>query len=33
MFPYPVCTWDSCPAQDQLSDGQVGVAQRYVGTL
>lgn len=33
MFPYPVCDWNECPAQDQLSDGQVGVAQRYVGTL
>lgn len=33
MFPYPVCDWSTCPAQDQLSDGQVGVAQRYTGTL
>ena len=33
MFPYPVCDWRSCTAQDQLSDEQVGVEQLYVGAL
>ena len=33
MFPYPVCDYTSCPPQDQLSDGQVGVGHRYTGTL
>ncbi len=33
MFPYPVCTWQSCQAQDQLSDDQVGVTMYYSGTL
>ena len=32
MFPYPVCSWTSCVAQDQMSDTQVGVIQRYTGT-
>ncbi len=32
MFPYPVCTsMTDCEAQDQLTDGQVGIMQRYVG--
>jgi hypothetical protein len=33
MYPYPVCDWDSCTPQDQLSDGQSGVKHRYTGTL
>jgi hypothetical protein len=33
MYPYPVCDWDSCTPQDQLSDGQTGVKHRYTGTL
>ena len=33
MFPYPVCGWDDCTPQDVLSDGQIGVTQRYAGTL
>lgn len=33
MFPYPVCDWSTCVAQGNLSDGQVGVAQNYTGTL
>ncbi len=33
MFPYPICDWTSCTPQDQLSDGQVGVSQRYTGAL
>lgn len=32
MFPYPVCTsMVDCAPQDQLTDGQVGIIQRYVG--
>lgn len=32
MFPYPVCTsMTECNRQDQLSGGQVGIMQRYVG--
>jgi hypothetical protein len=33
MFPYPVCDFTSCLAQDQLTDAQNGVKQRYTGTL
>jgi hypothetical protein len=33
MYPYPVCDWSSCTAQDQLSDDQSGVKHRYTGTL
>lgn len=33
MFPYPVCSRTSCTEQTQLSDGQVGVTQRYTGAL
>jgi hypothetical protein len=33
MFPYPVCDWTECVAQDQMSDQQVGVKHRYTGTL
>lgn len=33
MFPYPVCDWTSCVAQDQMTDQQVGVKHRYTGTL
>ena len=33
MFPYPVCDWTSCIAQDQLTGGQTGVSHRYTGTL
>lgn len=31
MFPYPVCDWSSCVPQNELTGGQSGVAQRYVG--
>jgi hypothetical protein len=31
MFPYPVCTSQSCRPQDELTRGQGGVAHRYVG--
>lgn len=33
MFPYPICSWTSCTAQDLLSDDQIGVTQRYTGLL
>ena len=33
MFPYPVCSWTECIPQDELTDGQTGVTQRYTGTL
>jgi len=35
MYPYPVCDYyyTSCVKQDQLTDGQTGVWQRYIGTL
>lgn len=33
MFPYPVCDFNSCIPQDQLTDDQMGVSQRYTGTL
>ncbi|MDG1478180.1 MAG: hypothetical protein P8R54_01250 [Myxococcota bacterium] len=33
MFPYPVCDWDECVHQDDLSGGQQGVMHRYAGTL
>jgi len=33
MFPYPVCTGSNCDRQDQLSDDQGGVLNRYTGTL
>ena len=33
MFPYPVCDWTDCTAQDQLTSGQTGVSHRYTGTL
>ncbi len=33
MFPYSICDANSCLATDQLTDGQVGIAQRYIGNL
>jgi len=33
MFPYSICDWDSCVVTHELSDDQVGVSQRYCGTL
>lgn len=33
MFPYPVCDWTECVAQDDMTTQQVGVKQRYTGTL
>ncbi len=33
MFPYPVCDWEECVHQDNLSAGQQGVMHRYTGTL
>lgn len=33
MFPYPVCSWTECVAQDDLTAGQTGVSHRYTGTL
>ncbi len=32
MYPYPVCGTE-CVAQDDMSDDQVGLSQRYTGTL
>jgi len=32
MYPYPICSGrDGCDPQSDLSDGQIGVIQRYVG--
>ncbi len=31
MFPYPVCSVISCAPQNELSDIQVGITQRYTG--
>jgi len=33
MFPTPVCTFDGCIEQDQLSAVQEGILHRYTGTL
>lgn len=34
MYPFPFCEWNgSCERQDQLSDDQGGVLNRYTGTL
>lgn len=33
MFPYPICSFTACQPQDVLTDGQVGIAQRFTGTL
>lgn len=33
MYPTPVCNWTSCVQQVDLTDDQVGVIQRYTGTL
>ena len=33
MFPAPVCDFNDCLAQDQLSDVQVEILQRYTGAL
>jgi len=33
MYPYSICSWTSCLATHELTDDQVGVAQRYAGTL
>ena len=33
MFPYPVCDWTECVAQEVMTDQQVGVKHRYTGTL
>ena len=33
MFPYPVCDWDSCEPQGDLSTGQQGVLHRFTGTV
>jgi hypothetical protein len=32
MFPYPVCSFSSCVSQNELTDDQQGVTQRYTGT-
>ena len=32
MFPYPVCSFSDCVAQNDLSSGQQAVMQRYTGT-
>jgi len=32
LFPYPICTWNGCAPQSELSGDQVGVTQRYTGT-
>lgn len=31
MFPYPVCTFRECVAQEVMTDDQVGVKMRYTG--
>lgn len=33
MYPYPVCDWQSCIAQDVITDDQAGVSHRYTGAL
>ena len=33
MYPAPVCDFTSCIEQDQLSDVQVEILQRYTGAL
>lgn len=33
MFPYPICSGDSCDPQGELTDDQTGVSQRYTGAL
>jgi hypothetical protein len=33
MFPYPVCDFRSCLAQDVITDQQAGVSHRYAGAL
>lgn len=33
MFPYPVCDWRECIAQDEITDDQAGVSHRYTGAL
>ncbi|MFM2244302.1 MAG: hypothetical protein RL071_376 [Pseudomonadota bacterium] len=33
MFPYPVCDFRSCLAQDVITDEQAGVSHRYAGAL
>jgi hypothetical protein len=33
MFPYSICDNTSCNPTDEMSDQQVGVTQRYTGTL
>lgn len=33
MFPYPVCSFTSCTPQEDLTDDQTGVTQRYTGLL
>lgn len=32
MYPYPLCSWTSCVAQEELTAQQQGVLQRYTGT-
>jgi len=32
MFPYPVCSFSDCVAQNDLTSGQQAVMQRYTGT-
>lgn len=33
MFPYPVCDWRDCVAQDVITADQAGVSNRYTGAL
>ena len=33
MFPYPICSGNSCDRQNELTDDQGGVLNRYTGTL
>lgn len=33
MFPYPICDWQECAPQPDLSEQQRGVAHRYLGSL
>lgn len=33
MYPYPVCDWSSCVAQDLITNDQAGVSHRYTGAL
>lgn len=33
MYPYPLCTWETCEPQAEVTGDQQGVLQRHVGAL